>query len=77
MTDLPQGRPWRSPARCTSYYASVGGAAIAHRRANRFPATVAAANRGTSSKPARFICHWQRFADFPDDPLTALLETVP
>ena len=25
MTDLPQGRPWRSPARCTSYYASVGG----------------------------------------------------
>lgn len=25
MTALPQGRPWRSPARCTSYYASVGG----------------------------------------------------
>ena len=25
MTALPQGRPRRSPARCTSYYASIGG----------------------------------------------------
>ena len=37
----------------------------AHRRANRFPATVVAANRGTSSKSARFFRHWRRFGDFP------------
>ena len=28
MTALPQGRPWRSPARCTSYYASVPGSGV-------------------------------------------------
>ena len=38
---------------------------MAHRRANRFPATVAAANRGTSSKSARLFRHRRRFADFP------------
>ena len=37
----------------------------AHRRASRFPGTVVPVNRGTSSKSPRFICHWQRFADFP------------
>ena len=26
------------------------------------------ANRGTSSKSARFFRHWRRFADFPDAP---------
>ena len=44
------------------------GTAVAHRRANRFPATVVSTNRGTSSKPPRFFCHRQRFADFPDGP---------
>ena len=37
------------------------------RRGRRLP-TVVAANRGTSSKPARFIRRWRRFADFPDAP---------
>ena len=39
--------------------------APAHRRASRFPATVVAANRGTSSKSPRLFCRRQRFGDFP------------
>ena len=31
----------------------------------RFPRPFGRANRATSSKPARFIRHWRRFADFP------------
>ena len=42
-----------------------GRGSLAHRRANRLTGTVVPANRGTSSKPARFIRHWRRFADFP------------
>ena len=30
----------------------------------RFPRPFGRANRATSSKPARFIRHWRRFADF-------------
>ncbi|MBS6457265.1 MAG: hypothetical protein KH544_04590 [Firmicutes bacterium] len=32
---------------------------------DRLTGTVVPANRGTSSKPACFIRHWRRFADFP------------
>ena len=31
----------------------------------RFPRPFGRADRATSSKPARFIRHWRRFADFP------------
>ena len=64
--------------------ASVGGGDCppscqpipAHCRASRFPPTVVAANRGTSSKPARFIRRWRRFADFPDAPPPATHRTL-
>ena len=36
----------------------------------RLPRPFGRANRATSSKPARFIRHRRRFADFPDDPPT-------
>jgi|GEM_PF-5450540 len=38
---------------------------LAHRRVSRFPSAFASENRDTSSKSARFIRHWRRFADFP------------
>ena len=59
-------RDWAN--RVVHPYNPFVGPAVAHRRANRFPATVVAANRGTSSKSARFFRHWRRFADFPDAP---------
>ena len=43
---------------------AVGRGSLAHRCADRLTGTVVPANRGTSSKPARFIRHWRRFADF-------------
>ena len=58
---LRRGRP------LTAAYATLsqGRGSLAHRRANRLTATVAAANRGTSSKSPRCIRHWRCFADFP------------
>ena len=38
---------------------------------------VVVANRGTSSKSARFFRHRRRFADFPDDPPASRLLAPP
>ena len=46
-------------------WGAQGRGSLAHRCADRLTGTVVPANRGTSSKPACFIRHWRRFADFP------------
>ena len=46
-----------------------GDSEFQHRRGIAIPGPFGAANRAASSKQARFIRHWRRFACFPHTPL--------
>ena len=48
---------------------NVGAFRFQHRRGIAIPGPFGAANRAASSKQARFIRHWRRFACFPHTPL--------
>ena len=48
---------------------NVGAFRLQHRRGIAIPGPFGAANRAASSKQARFIRHWRRFACFPHTPL--------
>ena len=47
----------------------MGAFRFQHRRGIAIPGPFGAANRAASSKQARFIRHWRRFACFPHTPL--------
>ena len=47
----------------------MGAFRFQHRRGIAIPGPFRAANRAASSKQARFIRHWRRFACFPHTPL--------
>ena len=46
-----------------------GDSEFQHRRGIAIPSPFGASNRAASSKQARFIRHWRRFACFPHTPL--------
>ena len=63
---LPPGHPRPVPL---GRGETRGDSEFQHRRGIAIPGPFGAANRAASSKQARFIRHWRRFACFPHTPL--------